>query len=185
MSEEFIIETERLLMRPVKLEDFDAFAEFSRDPDAARYLGGPQSRPVAWRAFLDVAGAWYLQRISLFSVLLRDTGEWIGRVGPWYPEGWPGTEVGWGILPRHWGKGYATEASIATMDWAFSELGWDEIIHTIDPRNEASIKVAQKLGAEHRGPGRLPAPYDTAPVDIWGQTREQWYARRGAAADSA
>ena len=76
-------------------------------------------------------------------------------------------------------------ASIATMDWAFSELGWDEIIHTIDPRNEASIKVAQKLGAEHRGPGRLPAPYDTAPVDIWGQTREQWYARRAAAADSA
>ena len=101
-------------------------------------------------------------------------------MGPWYPEGWPGTEVGWGILPRYWGRGYATEASAASMDWAFAELGWDEIIHTIDPRNEASIKVAQKLGAEPRGPGRLPAPYDAAPVEIWGQTREQWFARRRA-----
>lgn len=182
MAEEFSIETDRLLLRPVRVEDFDAFAEFAGDPDAARYLGGPQARSVAWRSFLEVAGAWYLQRISMFSVLLRDTDEWIGRVGPWHPEGWPGTEVGWGILPRYWGHGYATEASAATMDWAFAELGWDEIIHTIDPRNEASIKVALKLGAEHRGPGKLPAPYNAAPVEIWGQTRDHWLARRNAEA---
>ncbi|MGD2166602.1 MAG: GNAT family N-acetyltransferase [Gammaproteobacteria bacterium] len=178
MADSVVIETDRLLLRPLQLEDFDAYAEFARDPDAARFLGGPQARSIAWRSFMTMAGAWHLQRISMFSVVLRDTGEWIGRVGPWYPEAWPGTEVGWGVLPRYWGRGYATEASAATMDWAFAELGWDEIIHTIDPRNTASIHVARKLGAELRGPGRLPAPYDSAPVEIWGQSREQWTGRR-------
>lgn len=180
VTEDVRIHTDRLILRPVELADFDAFAQFASHPDAARFLGGPQVRSVAWRSFMSMAGAWHLQGVSMFSVVLRQTGEWLGRVGPWYPEGWPGTEVGWGIAPRHWGRGYATEAAAASMDWAFSELGWDEIIHTIDPRNEASIAVAGKLGAQYRGPGRLPAPYDAAPVGIWGQTREQWQSRRRA-----
>ena len=182
MPDAVSIETTRLRLRPLQLEDFEKFAEFVRDPDAARFVGGPQVRAIAWRNFMTLAGAWSLQGVSMFSVLLKDTDEWIGRVGPWYPEGWPGTEVGWGILPQFWGHGFATEAAIATMDWAFETLGWDEIIHTIDPRNAASISVARKLGAENRGPGRLPAPYDDAPVQIWGQSREQWYARRAASA---
>jgi RimJ/RimL family protein N-acetyltransferase len=182
MADSIEIDTARLILRPLRLEDFDAFAEFSRDPDAARYLGGPQGRSMAWRNFMTMAGAWYLQGISMFSVLLKASGEWIGRVGPWYPDGWPGTEVAWGIVPRFWGQGFATEAASAAIDWAFETLGWEEVIHTIDPRNAASIAVAGKLGAEHRGPGRLPPPYDGAPVHIWGQARAQWLAR-GAGED--
>ena len=174
------IETDRLLLRPIQLEDFDAYAEFVRDPDAARFVGGPQVRSAAWRSFMTLAGAWHLQGVSMFSVLLKDSGEWIGRVGPWFPEGWPGTEVGWGIVPQQWGKGFATEAARATMDWAFEELGWDEVIHTIDPENVASIAVARKLGAQNRGPGRLPPPYEAAPVEIWGQTRARWLDQRAA-----
>lgn len=180
MPQTVSIETPRLRLRPLQLEDFEKFAAFVRDPDAARFVGGPQVRSIAWRNFMTLAGAWYLQGVSMFSVLLKDSGEWIGRVGPWYPEGWPGTEVGWGILPQFWGRGFATEAASATMDWAFETLGWEEIIHTIDPRNAASISVARKLGAEDRGAGRLPAPYDSAPVRIWGQSRAQWYARKAA-----
>lgn len=177
IPEDVSIETERLLLRPAALEDFDAYAEFSGDADARRYLGGPQPRALAWRSFLQLAGAWHLQRVSMFSMLLRENNAWVGYVGPWCPEGWPGTEVGWGVLPKYWGKGYATEGAVAAMDWAFENLGWDEIIHTIDPRNVASVAVARKLGAIHRGPGKLPAPYENAPVEIWGQTREQWFAR--------
>jgi len=172
------IRTPRLILRPLRFEDFDAFADFVRDPDASRYVGGAQSRPVAWRNFMTVAGAWHMQGISMFTVLLEGSGEWIGRVGPWYPEGWPGTEVGWGIVRKFWGHGYATEAARASIDWAFHTLGWDEVIHTIDPRNAASIAVATKLGAIHRGPGRLPPPYDAARVHIWGQTRAQWLERK-------
>ncbi len=173
------IETPRLLLRPLEWQDFDAYAKNAADADANRYLGGPQSRPVAWRGFMTMAGAWHLRGVSMFSVLLKETNEWIGRVGPWQPEGWPGTEVGWGISRAFWKQGFATEAAAATIDWAFENLGWDDVVHTIDPRNHASIMVAQKLGASNRGRGRLPAPYENVTVDIWGQSREQWAAHSG------
>lgn len=173
-----MLETKRLLIRPTRLHDFDAYAAYMRDPESTRFLGGVQPRSVAWRGFMTMAGAWYLQGFSMFSVLLKDTHEWIGRVGPWMPEGWPGSEVGWGIARAHCGRGFATEAAAASMDWAFDTLGWDEVVHTIAPDNIASQQVARKLGARNRGPGRLPEPYADVSVEIWGQTREEWRARR-------
>ena len=64
------------------------------------------------------------------------------------------------------------------MDFAFDVLGWTDAIHTIAPENHASIAVARKLGSINRGPGKLPAPYEDEPIDIWGQTRDAWLARR-------
>ncbi len=150
------------------------------DPEAARWIGGPLSRAMAWRGFLTVVGAWEIQGFGMFSVLERDTGAWVGRLGPWMPEGWPGPEVGWGIVRSHWGRGYATEGSAAAVDWAFDVLGWAEVIHCIEPANAASIRVAERLGARRRGRGRLPEPFPV-PVNIWGQTREEWRSRRPAA----
>ena len=85
-------------------------------------------------------GSWALHGFGMFSVIEKASGRWIGRLGPWAPEGWPGTEVGWGLAREAWGKGYATEGSAATMDWAIDTLGWSDIIHSIDPDNEASIR---------------------------------------------
>ena len=174
------IETARLLLRPPRIEDFDAYAQHMADPESARFLGGVQSRTVAWRGFTQIAGSWQLLGYSMFSVLLKASGEWIGRVGPWVPEGWPGTEVGWGIVCAHCNRGYATEAAAATIQWAFDRLGWHEVIHAIDPENRASQAVARKLGSRNRGRGRLPPPYECSVVDIWGQTRAQWAARISA-----
>jgi RimJ/RimL family protein N-acetyltransferase len=145
--------------------------------EASKFIGGPQARSAAWRGFVSVAGAWTIQGYSMFSVIEKATGRWIGRVGPWVPEGWPGTEVGWGLMKDAYGQGYATEAATAAIDWAFDTLGWSDVIHCIDPENTASQKVAQRLGSSNRGPGRLPAPLEAYPVDIWGQTRDQWRAR--------
>jgi RimJ/RimL family protein N-acetyltransferase len=172
------LETARLVLRPFELSDFDAYARLVADSEAARYLGGAQPRPVAWRGFMTMAGAWHLTGCSMFSVIEKSSGQWIGRVGPWVPEGWPGTEVGWGISSTHWRRGFATEAAAATIDWAFDTLGWNEVIHTIAPGNVASIAVAEKLGSRYRGPGRLPAPYESLEVGIWGQTAADWSQRR-------
>jgi RimJ/RimL family protein N-acetyltransferase len=171
------LETERLILRPPIQEDLDGWAAVMADPEGQRYLGGPQPRAVAWRHMATMTGAWSLLGFSMFSVLRKDTGEWIGRIGPWQPEGWPGTEVGWGILRAAWGRGYAYEAAVASADWAFNHLGWGEMIHTIDPENMASIKLAQRLGSELLGPGQLAPPMDDHRVDIYGQTRAQWKAR--------
>jgi RimJ/RimL family protein N-acetyltransferase len=178
---ELNIETSRLSLRPPLREDFEAYAAFMADERSAKYVGGVQSRQLAWRGFMTMAGSWQLEGFAMFSVILKSTGEWIGRVGPWMPEGWPGTEVGWGIIPDHWGRGYATEAATASIDWAFGNLGWTDVIHAIHPDNAASIAVAEKLGSKNRGPGKLPDPLDHYDVDIWGQTREEWAARQANA----
>ena len=172
------LETPRLILRPPRWEDFDAWADFMADEPSARYIGGVQPRPVAWRAFMMMAGAWSLRGHAMFSVLEKSSGRWIGRLGPWHPEGWPGTEVGWGIVRDEWGRGYATEGAAAAIDWAFDQLGWTEVIHVIDPENLASQGVARKLGSRLRGRGRLPAPSEGMVVDVWGQSRDEWRARR-------
>jgi RimJ/RimL family protein N-acetyltransferase len=174
------LETPRLLLRPIQPEDFEGWAAFMGDPESARFVGGVQPRPVAYRGFLSMAGAWAMQGFAMFSVIEKASRRWVGRVGPWCPEGWPGTEVGWGIVRDRCGLGYATEAAAASMDWAFAALGWTEVIHTIDVANVASQVVARKLGSRNRGRGQLPAPYEHVVMEIWGQTREEWLARRAA-----
>jgi RimJ/RimL family protein N-acetyltransferase len=115
---------------------------------------------------------------AMFCVVEKSSGRWIGRLGPWVPDGWPGTEVGWGLVREAWGKGYATEGAAASIDWAFDRLGWSDVIHCIDPDNAPSQAVARRLGSRNRGPGLLPAPFEAAPIDLWGQSREDWRARK-------
>lgn len=174
-----VLETARLILRPTASEDLDAWARMMADAEAARFIGGVQPRSPAWRFMATMAGSWVLKGFGMFSVIEKSSGQWVGRIGPWQPEDWPGTEVGWGLARQAWGKGYAVEAATATIDWVFDHLGWDEVIHCIDPENTPSQKVAQRLGSINRGPGRMPAPYQDHVIDIWGQTAAEWRARRG------
>jgi RimJ/RimL family protein N-acetyltransferase len=173
------LETERLILRPTRLDDLEPWTAFMADAEASRFIGGPQSRQAAWRGFMTMAGAWAMTGQAMFSVIEKSTGVWLGRIGPWVPADWPGTEVGWGLARAAWGKGYAVEAATAAIDWAFDHLGWTEVIHCIDPDNTASQKVAQRLGSMNRGPVTLPPPLEDYPIEVWGQTREEWRARRG------
>ena len=91
-----VIETARLRLRPPAAEDFEAWAAFQADPVASRFLGGPQPRAVAWRSLVAMAGAWSLFGFGMFSVIEKARGRWLGRLGPWRPDGWPGAEIGWG-----------------------------------------------------------------------------------------
>jgi RimJ/RimL family protein N-acetyltransferase len=174
-----VLQTERLILRPPVETDLDDWAAFVADEAAMRYLGGAKGRSEAWRIMAVVAGSWVLRGYGMFSVIERESGRWIGRVGPWQPEGWPGTEVGWGLRPDAWGRGHATEAARAAIDWAFDTLGWTEVVHVIAPENLPSAAVAARLGSVNRGPGRLPVPLDGKRVDIWGQSAASWRAGRG------
>ena len=176
-----MIATDRLILRPPTMADFDAYADYVADPVAMDPIGGAQPRAVAWRTFMAYAGAWALTGVSMFWVYARDAtggeGRFLGRVGPWLPAGWPGPEVGWGLRADAQGRGYATEAAAASIDYAFDRLGWTEVIHTIMPDNAPSQAVARKLGSRRLGPCMLPAPFNR-PSEMWGQSRDDWRARR-------
>ena len=171
------IETERLVLRLPQIGDFTRYAEFFAD-ESSRIIGGPLARGDAWRRFLQMPGAWMLQGFAMFSVIEKSSGRWVGQAGPWQPDGWPGTEVGYAFHPDARGRGYCTEACVAALDYAFDVLGWDEVIHCIAPQNTASQAVAARLGSCNRGPGKLPPPLDVHAVDIWGQTRADWAQNR-------
>jgi RimJ/RimL family protein N-acetyltransferase len=172
------IETSRLILRPLQPEDFEPWVAFAADETTMRYLGGVQSRSQAWRGFMTVAGSWSMSGYAMFSVIEKASGRWVGRLGPWMPADWPGAEVGWGVIRDCWGRGYATEGASAAIDWAFDSLGWTEVIHCIDPGNAASQGVARRLGSALLRQHHLPPPYDEPVIDIWGQSREAWRARR-------
>jgi RimJ/RimL family protein N-acetyltransferase len=172
------LETERLILRPTHSDDFEPWFEMMQDEETARFIGGVAGRSACWRQTCGMAGSWTIVGYAMFSVIEKSSGQWIGRVGPWQPAEWPGPEVGWGLVRSAWGKGYAVESAAASMDWVVDHLGWTDIIHSIDPGNTGSAKVAERLGSKARGPGKLPPPYEGVAIDIWGQTADEWKANR-------
>ena len=169
--------TARLTLRPPRPEDFDAFAGLLADPRAMDFIGGAQVPAVAWRTFTQNAGQWAMSGYGFFLVWETVTDTLVGRVGTHMPVGWPGAEVGWAIAGEAHGKGYATEAATAAMDWAFNTLGWAEAIHCIDAQNEPSMAVARRLGSRALREAMLPPPIDHECV-VWGQSAAEWKARQ-------
>jgi RimJ/RimL family protein N-acetyltransferase len=178
--DELQLDTPRLVLRPPRASDLDAWSEMMLDEPVARFIGGVMPRSLCWRALMTMIGAWHANGFAMFSVIAGATGRWGGRLGPWPPHGWPGPAIGWAIVRDCWGKGYAGEGATTATDWAFDTLGWSHIIHSIAPANLPSQRVAQKLGSRNLGPGRLPAPFLDDRVDLWGQTREEWRARQSS-----
>lgn len=173
-----ILETPRLILRPTRQSDYEGFCDLHGNPRTARFLGGVQTPAMVWRTLRTLAGAWMLDGFAMFSVIEKQTGDFVGRVGPWRPHGWPGPEVGWSVREIYEGRGYATEAAIASMDFAFSHLNWADVCHVIDPDNHRSIRLAERLGSSRAEKVTLPAPLDKLPVMAWRQTKTMWQQNR-------
>lgn len=172
------LETQRLILRPPAVEDFPRWAAFNEEEETVRFIGGVQKPAATWRIMMAMAGMWALTGEGMFSVIEKETGLWIGRIGPLHPYGWPGKEVGWSLMAEAHGKGYALEAAVATIDYAFDQLEWNDIIHCIDPGNAASAALARRLGSTNRGPQAMPAPFEGVVVDVWGQSKVEWAQNR-------
>ena len=122
------------------------------DPEVMRFLedGRPLDRAAAFRSMAVHLGHWQLRGYGQWALEDRATGGLVGRAGLWQPEGWPGLEVGWLLERGSWGRGFATEAGRAAIDYAFRELGARKVISLIRPDNRASIRVAERLGESYR-----------------------------------
>jgi RimJ/RimL family protein N-acetyltransferase len=142
------LETERLTLRMLRESDLEAYAAMVGDPEVMRFIGNgqPLTRPFAWRNLAMILGHWQLRGYGLWAAEERASGQLVGRIGCWNPEGWPGLEVGWLLRRASWGRGYATEGARAALDFAFTRLGRPEVISLIQPDNAASIRVAERIG---------------------------------------
>jgi len=174
------IETDRLILRAIDAErDFEPWAQMMADEETAKFIGGVAERATAWRQMCAVLGHWQVRGFGFLVVEEKATGNFAGRVGPWFPEGWPAKEVGWTIRREMWGRGYAVEAGAASLDWVFEHLGWDSVIHIIDPENRGSQRVAEKLGSTKIGYIDNVPPFGFG-ADMWGQSADAWRARCAA-----
>ena len=147
------LETERLLLRLFRADDLDAYAEMVSDPEVVRFLGNgrPASRLDAWQHLAIALGSWQLRGYGVWAVEEKESGNLVGRVGFIHPEGWPGIELAWTLARPHWGRGFATEAARACLDYGFREAGMDHVISLIHPDNHRSIAVARRLGEREEG----------------------------------
>lgn len=167
------LETERLVLRMWREEDFNTYAEMCADPNVMRYLGEKTfNRMEAWRHMAVLVGHWHLRGYGYWAVEEKASGNFIGRIGFLNPEGWPGFELGWTLSPSAQGKGYATEGARRALEYAFTEMDREHVISLIHPDNHPSIRVAERLGEKLEGKTEL-LGHD---VLIYGIDRAEWRA---------
>ncbi|MEX0343453.1 MAG: GNAT family N-acetyltransferase [Rhizobiaceae bacterium] len=145
-----ILETERLVLRGIEQRDHKPFAAFYAT-EATSFVGGPMSSELAWRKLAGYAGGWLLRGFGQFAVEEKSTGDFVGVVGPYHPEGWPEPEIAWSIVTDFQGKGYAKEAALRSLRYAYEDLGWQKACSCIDAENTPSIRLAESLGAVCEG----------------------------------
>lgn len=145
-----ILETERLSLRRLRLDDLDDLFALYRDPEIRRYFPEGTLSYAETRAELE----WFLNghpvhpELGLWATIHKASGRFIGRCGllPWTIEGRAEVEVAYLIARKFWGQGLGSEAAQAIADHAFTRLGLRRLICLIDPANEPSKRVATKIG---------------------------------------
>lgn len=165
------LETERLILREFREADAGDMVELNRDPDVIRYTGdGP---------FKDIGEALHLIRnydqyekysMGRLNMYLKSTGEYIGWCGLKYHTEDSLVDLGYRLHKRYWGQGYATEASIACLNYGFNTLHLDKIIATAMVENPASVAVMKKLGMQFSHNTQCHA----APAVVYVITKEEW-----------
>lgn len=149
-----ILTTGRLRLEPCSTRHFAGLRVVNCDPAVMRFVGGRPQTPEETAAWIARAEArWRIHGYSWWVIRLGDGGDIIGACCLQHIENDPAQEleIGWRLLPGHWGKGYATEAAGAMVDYGFGTLAVSRLFANADPANDASIRVMQRLGMRSLG----------------------------------
>ena len=148
-----VLGTERLILRGHTAEDYKHTLALWGDARVTLHISGRPSTPrESWARLLNYVGHWALMGFGYWVVEERESGRFLGEVGmaEFKRDITPGfggaPEAGWVLAPAAHGKGYATEAMRAVFAWAEQARGPERYVCIVDPKNTASIKVAEKCG---------------------------------------
>ena len=153
-----VLETDRLVLRHLTLNDAPFIFDLVNDPSFLRFIGdrGVKSVEDARQYILKGPIASYERfGFGLYLVFLRETGDPIGICGLLKRDTLPDVDIGFAFLPAHWRKGYALESASAMLAHARTALGLKRVVAITSADNEASIGVLEKLGLESEGLTRL------------------------------
>ena len=149
-----VIETERLILRGHMLTDFPAFAAMRADPVVMKFMGKGDTidEEEAWTRFQSISGHWQLKGFGTWAIEERASGAVVGSIGyadKKRPSSHPASgapEMGWSLAASAHGKGFASEALRAALDWGRAFFGLARVVCVISDDNVASIHLAEKHG---------------------------------------
>jgi len=147
------LETERLVLKQFSETDAELLFALNTDADVVKYVGEAVYTDMTevYKSLARGYEQYEKYKQGRLSVFIKQTGEYIGWCGlRYFPESGR-TDIGYRFLKKHWGKGYATEASVVCLDYGFNILGLNEIVATAMKENSASINVMKKLGLKYEG----------------------------------
>jgi RimJ/RimL family protein N-acetyltransferase len=142
-----LIQTDRLLLRPLTTADLDEVVEMHAMPGVIERMGA-FDRPAAATRLERNEREWAERGHGLVAIEERASGRFLGRSGLKYWPQFDETEVGWVLRPDTWGHGFATEAGRACLEWGFAALDVPYLTAMIVPDNVRSIHVAERLGMQ-------------------------------------
>lgn len=161
------LQTERLLLREYRRDDFGLFADHLTNPVSSAHFA-PADRQAAWRIFSSQAGLWLLHGAGWWAVEERQTGQLVGNVGAFFRGESTVMELGWNTYSAFWGQGFAQEAAAAALNHALQSRREPKVRALIAAANQSSLRVAQRLGMAHETDIEM----DGRPIGIYMRERE-------------
>ncbi len=147
------IETERLILRGHRLDDFPAIRDMWADPVVTKYISGnPRPEEECWLKFLRATGFWVHLGYGYWIIEDKETGAVAGEAGfgdfkrAMTPSNGGEPEIGWSLAAQFHGRGYGSEAAAAAVAWGDEQKFDAPMSCIIDPGNAPSIRIAEKLG---------------------------------------
>lgn len=151
-----MLETERLILRPMNETDIDDVFAMRRDDEIMRFIREPVvSRKEAEDWINMISSRWTKDKIGFCSIIEKTSGKFTGWCGLWQLKENNEIEVGYAIAKDFWTKGFASEAADAVLNYAFNELGLETIVAVARPENTASRRVMEKIGMKFDYTGKF------------------------------
>ncbi len=143
------IETTRLRLRHLTLDDLDDLFRIYSNPEVMKYIGkGARTKDETLAALIKMSEHWQ-HGFGMWATVHKDSGSMIGRCGLCFLDNTPEVELGYTIDKPYWNQGLATEASLAILKYGFEQVGLDRIVAIARPQNIASQRVMQKVGMKY------------------------------------
>ncbi|MEO0536372.1 MAG: GNAT family N-acetyltransferase [Cyanobacteria bacterium P01_A01_bin.123] len=143
------LETERLILRQFREEDWKDLHQYYADAIATKYtVGRAFSEGETWRTMCGMIGHWQVRGYGPYTVEAKVSGKVLGPVGFWYPNDWPSPEIKWALAPQYWGQGFASEAARAVQQVGRQYMPDTSLISFIHGENLPSIHLAVAIGAK-------------------------------------